>query len=122
MAEAQKAKRLQLIIYIKNNMQLAQTGTNNMSEHDLQKFVAGQGPRQDGTLHFDQSIFKKKMDKRKNRRNSLESDLSSVDSELSNDAFTHLVSENWGGEESELRQAIYFQFIKTTTNSRANTI
>ena len=38
--------------------------------------------------------------------------MSSVESELSNDAYVKLINDNWGDEEGELRQAIYFQFIK----------
>jgi len=41
------------------------------------------------------------------------SDQSSVDSDLSDDAFVNQISQQWGGEESELRQALFFQFIKT---------
>ena len=37
---------------------------------------------------------------------------SSTESDLSNDAYVNLISTNWGHEEGELRQAIYFQFIK----------
>lgn len=71
--------------------------------------MQGEGPRKDGNLHFDQSVFRKKKNKKKfERHDSLASDLSSVDSDLSNDAFVNVVSSNWGDEESELRQAIYF--------------
>jgi len=38
--------------------------------------------------------------------------LSSAESDLSNDAYVNLISSNWGDEEGELRQAIFFQFIK----------
>lgn len=41
------------------------------------------------------------------------SEQSSVDSDLSDDAFVNQISQQWGGEESELRQALFFQFIKT---------
>ena len=37
----------------------------------------------------------------------------SVDSDLSDDALINQISTKWGREESQLRQAIFFQFIKT---------
>ena len=41
---------------------------------------------------------------------------SSDDSDLSDDALINQVSKKWGLEESELRQAIFFQFIRTDMN------
>ena len=41
---------------------------------------------------------------------------SSGDSDLSDDAFLNQISSKWGEEESELRQAIFFQFIKHDSN------
>ena len=46
------------------------------------------------------------------------SDQSSDDSDLSDDAFINQVSQRWGEEESELRQAIFFQFIRTDNANR----
>ena len=38
-----------------------------------------------------------------------------MSSASSEESFINKVKEQWGDEESELRQAIYFQFIKTVT-------
>ena len=87
--------------------------------------MGGSSYRQDGNLHFDQSKFQKS--KRLSSRtgslmsaNSANDDNISVESDLSNDAYVNLISANWGEQEGELRQAIYFQFIrkdKLTTHS-----
>ena len=39
----------------------------------------------------------------------------SISSSASEESFINKVKGKWGDEESELRQAIYFQFIKTVT-------
>lgn len=53
MVEAQNAKRLQLIMYIKNNMQLVGNENTILTIESTENFMQGEGHRKDGNLHFD---------------------------------------------------------------------
>lgn len=100
---------------IKNNMAIAGNGSSFLSDENAQNFAQDNGTRNDGNLYFDQSIYKKgkandkkKGKKKKKRADSVATDNLSDDSDLSDDAFLNQINSQWGEEESELRQAIFF--------------
>ena len=91
-ASRAKAKRLQLIMYIKNNMDLEGGYEKSLlTMESIEKFAKGEDANRQESLIFDQRVFKKKTantKRKKLRADSLGSE-SSVDSDLSNDAFVN---------------------------------
>lgn len=108
-------------MFVKNTMEAA----GQDSELLLQ--CQGVNAGADNNLLFDQTLYKKK-GKKSSKKSKIQSrsdsfatvKSSSEDSDLSDDSFVQRVSDKWGEQESEIRQAIFFQFTKPNTARTSN--
>ena len=122
-AQQANRNRLQLIMFIKNHMQIADQDELHISRDSAERLEKDSGHLSANGLYIDNKKFKSKKKSKQNDRSSrrksnkkrperrdsmLSGDCSSEDSDLSDDAFLAEINSNWGAEESELRQALYF--------------
>ena len=118
---SQSNKRLKLIMYVKNTMEAAGQDSNLLLMQD--QLLNNYDADANTNLVFDLSYkkqnkkLKKKHKKAQIRTDSFSTVRSSDDSDLSDDTFLQKVNNEWGEQEGELRQAIFFQFIKSTSKT-----